>query len=115
MRYYRKFEKANNKAAAFFSDIKDIHDLMKSNKKPVDIDYDGPYAEVKLPAGFLSRKDQEPFATIVWNIMMDDGPRWNMTVYSTSDGNHKKVGTFNDVNAVAEKLSSLYDRVASKD
>lgn len=105
----RKFEKATNKASSFLDDVKRIHDGMKQAKCPVDIEYDGPYAEVLLPSGFISKlkgKQKQKLATVVWNVTDPTVPSWNMTIFS-ADGN--KVATTANIDGVIDTLLDVYE------
>lgn len=109
-----KFEKSTNKSSFFLDNVKQIHDAMKQEGCPVDIEYDGPYAEVLLPAGFLSKlkgADQPKLATIVWNITEPDIPAWNIIVYNP---NGKKVATVADEDKAVDALLDLYEKAAPK-
>lgn len=106
-------EKATNNAQSLFSDIKEIHDLMKNQNYPIDIEYDGPYAEISLPSNILKRlsgNTNPRFATITWDVKDDeDGVHWNMNLFL----NQKKVLSTIKKNEIVNKLIDAIKKMQS--
>ena len=113
MKRIRKFEKVSNNIDSFYKDVKNIHQGMKDEGCPVDIEYSGAFADVLFPSNLLSRfKGSVPktLATIVWNVTEKKPIAWNMTVFS----NGEELGTTNKIDDVIDILVEVYKKFASK-
>lgn len=95
----RKFEKTIDNSKSMFKVIKTIHDSLKDAARPVDIEYDGPSADVLLKDG----KDTVKIATIVLEPNPESGIN-SIKIFR----NGKSVKAANPDEAV-DKLVKIYD------
>lgn len=93
-----KFEKTIDNSKNMFKLIKTIHDGLKDSARPVDIEYDGPSADVILKDG----KDVVKIATIIL-APTESGLK------SIKISHNGKLTTAKNVNDAIKKLADIYD------
>lgn len=115
---YRRFESINkSKIEHVLGYLKDIHDQMKNEGCPIDIEYDGVYADIFIAASFAKKvkayfswRTDEPFAAITWN---NDGGKqrshgWNMSVWDCHSD--KSLEEVIDTDKIVNFLLDLYPK-----
>lgn len=95
----RKFEKTIDNSKSMFKVIKTIHDGLKDAARPVDIEYDGPSADVLLKDG----KDTVKIATIVLEPNPESGIN---SIKIFRNGKSVKAA---DSDEAVDKLAKIYD------
>lgn len=114
---YRRFESINkSKLEPILNKLKDIHDQMKSEGCPIDIEYDGAYADVFIAASFVKKvkaafswRTDEPFATITWNAQGNvSSAGWNMSVWDCHS--NKSLKEVIDEDKIVDFLLDLYPK-----
>lgn len=114
---YRRFESINkSKLEPILNDLKDIHDQMKSEGCPIDIEYDGAYADIFIAANFAKKvkaffswRTDEPFATITWNTYGNaSNAGHNMSVWDSHSD--KSLEEVIDTDKIVNFLLDLYPK-----
>lgn len=111
---YRRFEKVTSNVTNVLNPLKEIHDQMKSEGCPIDIEYSGADADVFVAANFVARvkaflkwRPDEPFAKITWNTYGNE-QGWNMSVWDCHS--NKSLKEVLDEDKIVDFLLDLYPK-----